>query len=171
MVTTQPGEGALPLAEKIELLIRHMWPDSIPFPRTNAGVAAAITAATGTELSSTMVWKLRTGRSGNPTMEKLGALARFFTVPLSYFGDDQEWEPSAEDVVLVDLIRRAGVSRSTLRTMVVLACEYPFLISQVVHWIARAVERQRSGMANGSAEQVLGQDLGDGEVRPGVVLR
>ncbi|HXL93593.1 MAG TPA: hypothetical protein VN969_32075 [Streptosporangiaceae bacterium] len=103
-----------------------------------------------------MIWKLRAGRSGNPTLAQLIAMARFFTVPLSYFGDVQEWEPSAEDVVLVDLIRRAGVSRSALRTMAVLACEYPFLISEMMDWIARAVERQRSGMANGSAEQVLG---------------
>jgi transcriptional regulator with XRE-family HTH domain len=156
MVTTQSGEGALPLEEKIELLIRHMWPGSVPFPGTNAGIAAAITAATGTELSSTMIWKLRTGRGGNPTMEQLDALARFFTVPLSYFGDVQEWEPSAEDVVLVDLIRRAGVSRSTLRTMAVLACEYPFLISEMMDRIARAVDRQRRVRMNGSAEQVLG---------------
>jgi transcriptional regulator with XRE-family HTH domain len=150
-----PSEPS-PLAEKLEMLIQHMWPDEATPPIRNAGVAAAITEATGTDLSSTMIWKLRAGRGGNPTLAQLTAMARFFAVPLSYFGEVQEWEPSAEDFVLVELIRAAGVSRSMLRAMAVLACEYPFLITEMMDRIARAAERQRSVMANGSAEQVLG---------------
>ena len=70
-----------PLAEKIEWLIQHMWPADAPAPKTNADAAEAISAATGEELSSTSVWKLRTGRGSNPTFKTLMAFASFFNVP------------------------------------------------------------------------------------------
>ena len=84
----QQGGPAGPLAEKPELLIRHGWPKTVPAPKTNADTAAAIAAATGTELSPTTIWKLRTGRIYDPTLTTLSALARFFDVSLSYFSDE-----------------------------------------------------------------------------------
>jgi hypothetical protein len=63
------------LGEKIEWLIRHRWPADASPSDTNAEVAAAILAATGEELSSTGIWKLRTGRGDNPTLKTLTALA------------------------------------------------------------------------------------------------
>jgi hypothetical protein len=68
------------LAARIEWLIQHMWPKDAPPPKTNLEVAAAITAVTGEDLSSTGIWKLRTGRGANPTLRHPCPILLFWVV-------------------------------------------------------------------------------------------
>ncbi|MFD0855604.1 hypothetical protein ACFQ07_25405 [Actinomadura adrarensis] len=96
---------ATTLADKIEWLINNLWPADTPPPRNNVEAAAAITAATGEEISSTTVWKLRTGRQDNPQLRTLTAFATFFGVPLGYFGFPDESATIQEDLTFTSLRR------------------------------------------------------------------
>jgi transcriptional regulator with XRE-family HTH domain len=109
------------LAEKIEWLIQHMWPADAPAPKTNVDAAEAISAATGEEMSSTSVWKLRTGRGNNPTFKTLMAFAAFFRVPFGYFGEGEDAELIGDQVALLALLREKGVTRAALRSLVELS--------------------------------------------------
>src|SRR5690606_41847187 len=90
MHEVSPGAS---LAEKVEWLIRNLWPADAGPPRNNVETAAAIARATGEDISSTTVWKLRTGRQENPQLRTLTALASFFGVPLGFFGFPAESAP------------------------------------------------------------------------------
>jgi transcriptional regulator with XRE-family HTH domain len=121
-----------PLAERVEWLIAHRWPtDALP-PATNAAAAKAITAATGTDLSHTALWKLRTGRADNPTLKTVTALARFFRVPPSYFTDDPDSEAVADQVALLTLLGAAGISGSGLRALLALEPESRRVIAEMI---------------------------------------
>jgi transcriptional regulator with XRE-family HTH domain len=145
-----PGEpaeaGGRSLGEKIEWLIQNMWPPGAPPPKTNADAAAAITRATGEEMSSTSIWKLRTGRGDNPTLKTLTALASFFKVPIGYFGEGEEAESVGDEVALLVLMRDAGVSRAALRSFVDLSGESRLMITEMIESAAR-MERRRSSPA------------------------
>ncbi|MFI7033609.1 XRE family transcriptional regulator [Microbispora rosea] len=106
------------LADKIEWLIQNRWPAGNRPPKNNLEAAAAISEATGEELSSTTIWKLRTGRSDNPQLKTLKALAKFFNVPIGYFGDDEEAEATADRVVASSLVGESGLNREALRALV-----------------------------------------------------
>lgn len=131
-----------PLAEKVEWLIAHMWPSDAPSPETNQDVAEAITAATGTEISSTGIWKIRTGRGGNPTLKTLGALCSFFGVPLGYFGEDEDAHAKGDVVTLLSLLRVKGVSRATLRKLAELPPESRQMVTDMIDSADR-IEKQR----------------------------
>lgn len=117
MAGDEGGRSVRTLGEKIEWLVHHMWPADAPPPRTHADVAEAISAATGEEMSSTSIWKLRTGRGDNPTLKTLTALATFFRVPIGYFGEDEESKSVEEQVVLLALMKEKGVSAAALRSL------------------------------------------------------
>ncbi|ROO88080.1 hypothetical protein EDD29_5737 [Actinocorallia herbida] len=138
---------AATLADRIEWLIANSWPDDVPASGTNVEIAQAIAARTGEEISSTTVWKLRTGRQDNPQLKTLTALATFFSVPIGYFGFADEAAPI--DVGLVDqaLLRglRDGVIRSdVLRALIGLSPEARFLLDDVI-LAAAAADRRRRG--------------------------
>jgi transcriptional regulator with XRE-family HTH domain len=138
------GHTERSLAEKVEWLIQHMWPADAPPPRTNADAAAAITAATGEELSSTAVWKLRTGRGNNPTLKTLTALARFFKVPVGYFGEAEEAEQIADNAALAAMLREKGISRAALRSLGELSTESRQMITDMIESASR-MEQRRTG--------------------------
>ncbi|MBV9451095.1 MAG: hypothetical protein JO345_34930 [Streptosporangiaceae bacterium] len=131
------------LAEKVEWLIQHMWPADASPPKTNADAAAAITAATGEELSSTAIWKLRTGRGDNPTLKTLTALARFFGVPVGFFGEGEEAESLGDQAALLVMLREKGVTRAALRSLGDLSSEGRQMITDMIESVAR-MERQRA---------------------------
>lgn len=135
------------LGEKIEWLIQHMWPTDQPHPKTNEDVAQAITAVTGENLSGTSVWKLRTGRSSNPTFKTLTALATFFKVPIGYFGEGEKSEAIADQVALLALMREEGISSVALRSLANLSVGGKQVISDMIESIARR-EQQDSGGAS-----------------------
>lgn len=147
---TQEVSPSATLAEKIEWLIRHMWPADAPPARNNVDVAAAITAATGEEISSTTVWKLRTGRQDNPQLRTLTALATFFRVPLGYFGFPTEAAPIDEDLTL-NALRRAlanGTIRpEVLRAFIDLAPETRWLVDEML--LAAATAQPPSSRPSG----------------------
>jgi len=113
-------------------------------PATNADVALSITAATGEELSSTGIWKLRTGRGDNPTLKTLTALATFFSVPIGFFGEDEDAAILGDQAALAALLREKGVSRDSLRTLTDLSPAGRRMVEDMIESVAR-MERERGG--------------------------
>ncbi|WP_203970554.1 XRE family transcriptional regulator [Planotetraspora silvatica] len=130
------------LAAKIEWLIQNRWPaDSSP-PKNNVEAAAAISEATREDLSSTTVWKLRTGRADNPQLKTLKALSAFFGVPIGYFGDDEDAEATADRVAASSLVGESGLNREALRALVELSDGGRQLVADFIISAAR-LERGR----------------------------
>ena len=78
------------VAERLDHLFRTVHPEGRK-PYTHAEVADAINAAAGERLASTTyIWQLRTGKSGNPTYKVLVGLSRFFGVSPAYFFDEAD---------------------------------------------------------------------------------
>ncbi|KAB2342460.1 helix-turn-helix transcriptional regulator [Actinomadura rudentiformis] len=141
---TQDRTGISPaatLAEKIEWLIQNMWPVGVPPARNNVETAAAIHTATGEDISSTTVWKLRTGRQDNPQLRTLTALANFFGVPIGYFGFPGEADPIDDDLTFKALRREVavGVVRpEVLRAFVDLSPEARWVVDEMILAAAHA---------------------------------
>jgi|ERR1700691_3007752 transcriptional regulator with XRE-family HTH domain len=144
-VPAAAGSRPRSLAEKIEWLIQHMWPAGQPYPKTNDVVAQAITAVSGEDMSSTNIWKLRTGRLSNPTLKTLTALATFFRVPIGYFGEDEESESIADQVALLALMREKGVSRAALRSLADMSPGGRQMIADMIETVARRERRDSDG--------------------------
>ncbi|WP_433467946.1 helix-turn-helix domain-containing protein [Spirillospora sp. CA-142024] len=133
------------LAEKVEWLIRNLWPAEAGPPRNNVDTAAAIARATGEDISSTTVWKLRTGRQENPQLKTLTALATFFGVPIGYFGFSSESDPIGDDLTLKALRRDVehGIIRpEVLRALVDLSPEARWVVDEMILAAAEA-DRER----------------------------
>ncbi|GAA2297855.1 hypothetical protein GCM10010402_65530 [Actinomadura luteofluorescens] len=129
------------LAEKVEWLIQNLWPADADPPRNNVETAAAIAHATGEDISSTTVWKLRTGRQENPQLKTLTALATFFGVPIGYFGFAGESGPIGEDLTLKALRRdvEQGIIRpEVLRALVDLSPEARWVVDEMILAAAEA---------------------------------
>ncbi|MGI5168009.1 hypothetical protein ACQEU3_27045 [Spirillospora sp. CA-253888] len=137
---------AATLADKVEWLISNMWPDGAPPARNNVETAAAIAEATGEDISSTTVWKLRTGRQDNPQLKTLTALATFFGVPIGYFGFPGEAGPIDDDLTFKALRREveAGALRTeVLRALVDLSPGARRLVDEMILAAARADREER----------------------------
>jgi transcriptional regulator with XRE-family HTH domain len=132
-----------PLAEKIEWLIGHLWPAEAPSAKTNADIAAAISQATGEEMSSTSIWKLRTGRGENPTFKTLTALATFFGVPFGYFGEGEDAESIADQAAVLALLRGKSFTREVLRSLADLSPDNQRLVMDMIDSAAR-IEKRRA---------------------------
>jgi transcriptional regulator with XRE-family HTH domain len=133
------------LAEKVEWLIQNLWPADAEPPRNNVETAAAIARATGEDISSTTVWKLRTGRQENPQLKTLTALATFFGVPIGYFGFPSESDPIGDDLTLKALRRdvEQGVIRpEVLRALVDLSPDARWVVDEMI-LAAAAADRER----------------------------
>jgi transcriptional regulator with XRE-family HTH domain len=133
------------LADKVEWLIQNMWPAGVAPPKNNVEAAVAITAATGEDISSTTVWKLRTGRQDNPQLRTLTALATFFGVPIGYFGFPAEAEPIDEDLTIKALLRELRaetISRDVLRAFVDLSPEARWVVDEMILAVANADRRR-----------------------------
>jgi transcriptional regulator with XRE-family HTH domain len=126
----------LTLAARIEWLIQYKWPKNPSAPRTNAEAAAVITAATGTKLSSTTIWKLRTGRDSNPAYITLTALTRFFSVDLNYFGDTSEAERICDQIMLEQVLGDCGAGKNALQAVWALSCAGRQAIAEIAEKIA-----------------------------------
>ncbi|MEV0971029.1 XRE family transcriptional regulator [Microtetraspora glauca] len=139
----EPLGVASSLASKIEWLIQNRWPSGSRPPRNNVEVAAAISEAAGEELSSTTIWKLRTGRSDNPQLKTLKALSAFFGVPIGYFGDDEEADATADRVAASSLVGKSGLNREALRALVEMSDGGRQLVADFIISAAR-LERGRN---------------------------
>ncbi|MBO2463095.1 helix-turn-helix domain-containing protein [Actinomadura violacea] len=144
--TEEVAPGAT-LADKVEWLIRNLWPSDDHPPRNNVETAAAIASATGEDISSTTVWKLRTGRQENPQLKTLRALATFFGVPIGYFGRPSETAPIDEDITLKALRRDVehGIIRpEVLRALVDLSPEARWVVDEMILGAAEADRRRQA---------------------------
>ncbi|WP_153531128.1 XRE family transcriptional regulator [Actinomadura macrotermitis] len=139
---------AATLAEKVEWLIGNMWPPGAAPPRNNVETAAAIAAATGEDISSTTVWKLRTGRQDNPQLKTLTALATFFGVPIGYFGFPVEAAPIDDDLTFQALRREVdggSVRGEVLRALIDLSPDARRLVDEMILAAARADRARLAG--------------------------
>ncbi|MFC6881481.1 MULTISPECIES: XRE family transcriptional regulator [Actinomadura] len=137
------GQAPKTLAEKINWLIRHMWPPDVKPATSDAEVAAALQRVTGEDISRSTVWKLRTSRQPNPTLRTLTTLATFFRVPIGYFGEGSEAESIEDQLTLLALMRDGGVDTATLRTLADLSPEGRRMIGEMIASAAR-MEQHRS---------------------------
>ncbi len=144
----EQADGVSPgasLAEKVEWLIQNLWPADAGPPRNNVETAATIARATGEDISSTTVWKLRTGRQENPQLKTLTALATFFGVPIGYFGFAGESDPIGDDLTIKALRRdvEQGVIRpEVLRALVDLSPQTRRVVDEMI-LAAAAADRTR----------------------------
>ena len=99
------------VADKINGLIEERWRER-PKPPGNAAIAREIRRETGLSISTGYLWMLRTGQRGNPTGDRLQALAKFFGRPPAYFFDH---EVTSEDMELAACLRQQGVRMIALR--------------------------------------------------------
>ncbi len=77
--------------------------------------AATGITAMGAKISPTTLWQLRTGKTSNPTLGTVKAIAAFFGVPAAYFLDDEVAERIDAELELVIAMRDAGVGDLALR--------------------------------------------------------
>ncbi|TDB89218.1 hypothetical protein [Actinomadura sp. 7K534] len=153
------------LAEKVEWLIRNLWPAHAGPPRNNVETAAAIARATGADISSTTVWKLRTGRQENPQLKTLTALATFFGVPIGFFGFPSEADPIGDDLTLKALgrdVERGIIRPEVLRALVDLSPEARWVVDEMILAAAAADRRRSDGMDRAHlADHEQGPDHGE----------
>ena len=116
--TPPPAEHRRPrtVAEKLDRLFQVMSPKGRPYSYQQ--VADAInsrSAETGVTMSHATIWQLRTGKSTDPRLSHLQALADHFGVPLGYFTDDEVAARVDQDLDLVAALRDTGVRQVALR--------------------------------------------------------
>lgn len=120
----------LPLvARRLDALFRtHLPKDGKGREYSYKQVEKAINDAAGPKsISHQYIWQLRKGQSVNPTLRSLQLLAAFFSVPVTYFFDDDEAARLAEHIEFVNAVgdglvkqiavRCAGLSDSSLNAI------------------------------------------------------
>ncbi|MDL4770699.1 hypothetical protein [Actinomadura xylanilytica] len=135
------------LADKVEWLIQNMWPAGAPAARSNLEAAAAIADTTGEDISSTTIWKLRTGRQDNPQMKTLTALATFFHIPFGYFGFPTEATPIEEDLTFTALrhhVQNGTVRHDVLRALLDLTPHTRAIVDEMILSAARSDQAPRT---------------------------
>jgi hypothetical protein len=78
------------------------------------------------------------------------AMARFFGVPVGYFGEGEVAESIGDEVALLALLRGNGISRESLRAMAGLSGPGRQAVAEIVQTIAR-MEQAQAG-EDGTAE-------------------
>jgi len=94
------------LAEKLDLLFK-----TCTKPNGKEYTYQEVEAGTQGAVSSTYVWKLRTGKNTNPGYRVLQALSDFFSVSPSYFFDGQVSAQHLEHMRLAANLRDEGLQR------------------------------------------------------------
>jgi transcriptional regulator with XRE-family HTH domain len=78
-------------------------------------VASGVTELTGTVISPSYIWQLRTGMKNNPTKRHIQALSAFFGVPPGFFFDRIENERVQAELETLVALRDSGVTALALR--------------------------------------------------------
>ncbi|MFY1632345.1 helix-turn-helix domain-containing protein [Solwaraspora sp. WMMB335] len=107
------GDDASLASRLNHLFERIRRPDGKPYSYEQ--VAEAIRSQQGVAVTHTYLWRLHKGRSDNPTIKVLIALATFFNVPVTYFLDSQAAGQVDEVMDRVALLHDAGVARLAFR--------------------------------------------------------
>ncbi|GAA0956304.1 helix-turn-helix domain-containing protein [Actinocorallia libanotica] len=124
------------LAEKIDLLFKTVHPaDRGPYSLQEA--ADGIERLTGEKVSHNTLWKLRTGKSDNPTKRVLEGLAKFFGVSPAYFFQENISEEIRHQIELLSILRDTGVRGAQLRTFFELSPEGQEMVAELITKAAR----------------------------------
>jgi transcriptional regulator with XRE-family HTH domain len=108
-----PDQGPWTLADRINALFDTFYAPGERPPTIDMVVREI--QARGGEMSIGYLSQLRTGKSANPRLAHLRALADYFGVPLSYFTDDAESRQIAEEMRLLRALRDNDVRALALR--------------------------------------------------------
>lgn len=133
-------EGSL--AHKINRLFETLHDEG--GPRSNDEVADAISRS-GTKISASYLWLLRTGRRDNPGKQHLEAIATYFRVPAGYFFNEQIASEIDAEMELLAAMRKAGVRELALRAAGLSADSVRAIAAMVEQ--ARRLERLEPGDA------------------------
>ncbi|WP_211359960.1 helix-turn-helix domain-containing protein [Actinocorallia herbida] len=104
-------------------------------------VAEGIERITGEKVSHNTLWRLRTGKSDNPTKRVLEGLAAFFGVSPAYFFEEGESTGIRNQIELLSVLREAGIHGVQLRTFFDLS---PAGREMVAEMIVRTAEIESS---------------------------
>lgn len=99
-------------------------------------VAAGVAELTGTVISPSYIWQLRSGMKDNPTKRHIEALAAFFGVPPAFFFDAAENERVEAELATLAALRDSGVTAIALRAT--------GLSAESLRLVADLIERTRS---------------------------
>ncbi|MCB0078401.1 MAG: hypothetical protein KDD73_13385 [Anaerolineales bacterium] len=101
------------LAEKVDRLFQTITRadgEEYTFQEVEDG-----TAAHGHRLTTTAIWKIRRGETKNPGYLALRSLARFFSVPVSYFYEDNLDEAALQRYQMASTLQSPQVVEIALR--------------------------------------------------------
>jgi transcriptional regulator with XRE-family HTH domain len=103
------------LAQKLQWLRDIKTPRGEQPPSYEA-TARRITELTGVSISGPYYWELVTGRTTNPKLHHIQALARFYTVPVGYLADEGgDFRQLESELELLHALKRGGVTGITLQ--------------------------------------------------------
>jgi transcriptional regulator with XRE-family HTH domain len=135
---TSASEQPADFAGKLNFLIEWVHPlDRGPYSYRE--LAEGVKAATGVDMSPSLVHQIATGKRKNPRIVQAQALAAFFGVEASYFFDDSVAERINEQIRDVTGWRDEAAREHALRYR-----ELPHEGQMAVDNLMRAFEEQRS---------------------------
>lgn len=139
------------LAEKIEYLFQHVHPGK-DRPYTLQEVVAKARESAGPTISLGFLHALRTGKSDNPTIQHLQALATVFNVPVEFFFSDDVTARLAPQLKLLALLQERGVTSIALRAADLSPAARDTLLA-----VIDALERQASSSGRASVDTSSGE--------------
>lgn len=140
------AERHIDLADKIDLLFKTIHPAGRG-PYSLQEAADGIERLTGEKVSHNTLWKLRTGKSDNPTKRVLEGLAAFFGINPGYFFEENIGDEMRSQIELLGMLRDTGLRGAQLRAFFELSPEGQELVAEM---IVRTVRLEKS--ARGSAD-------------------
>jgi len=151
------GTGTVPLktlADKVNWVLDQAHPAGRG-RFSDAEVCFKIHAATGEQISTTTIWKLRNGQLTNPQLRVIEALAKTFGVPAGFFLDDYDEDKLGlwrEQVELLALIRDAGITAAEFRAFLGLDAEGRKAVAGLIERAARG-DAPAPGHGQGTAPE------------------
>ena len=151
------GTGKVPLktlADKVNWILDKAHPAGRG-RFSDAEVCFKIHAATGEQISTTTIWKLRNGQLTNPQLRVIEALAKTFGVPAGFFLDDYDEDKLGlwrEQVELLALIRDAGITAAEFRAFLGMDAEGRKAVAGLIERTARD-STQVPGRDHGTAPE------------------
>jgi transcriptional regulator with XRE-family HTH domain len=112
-------------------------------PMSDYEVARLVSKEIGRQVGHNAIWKLRTGRTANPSWELIDGLARVFGVPVGWFSagrDDAEAASVTEQIALLAELRRLGFRAYHFNAMRNVGPEVRSAIITMIEMAARDLE-------------------------------
>jgi transcriptional regulator with XRE-family HTH domain len=137
------------LAEKVDLLFRTVHPANRG-PYSLQEVADGIEKITGEKVSHNTLWKLRTGKSDNPTKRVLEGMAKFFKVNPAYFFQEEASEEIGQQIEILSALRDTGIRGTQLRAFFELSPEGQEMVADLITKAAQIEKYQRKSVTSDS---------------------